>query len=71
LKKIKANIDNLGKTNYIFSVLFILFIFLVAYVLVIFFLKLNIVQTLFIFGVLTVPGLIISYKALSSINIDI
>jgi hypothetical protein len=71
LKKFKANIDNLGKTNLIFSVLFIMFIFLVAYVLVIFFLQLNIVQTLFIFGILSVPGLIITYKALSSINIDV
>lgn len=71
LKKYKANIDNLGKTNMMFSVLFIMFIFLVAYILVIFFLQLNLVQTLFIFGVLMIPGLIICYKALSSINIDV
>jgi len=42
-----------------------------SYVLVLFFVKLNIVQTLFVLGVISVPGVIISYKALSSINIDV
>ena len=70
----KANIGNFGKgakTNIIFAMLFVMFIFLVAYVLVLFFLQLNLVQTLFIFGIIGLPGVIITFKALSSITIDV
>ncbi len=42
-----------------------------AYVLVLFFVKLNIVQTLIVLGALSVPGVIITYKALSAITIEI
>jgi hypothetical protein len=76
LKSIKANIGNFGKGGktfapFLFAMLFVMFIFLVAYVLVLFFLQLNLVQTLFIFGIVGLPGVIITYKALSSITIDV
>ena len=74
LKQIKANIGVFGKggnTNLIFSGLFVMFLFLVAYVLVCFFWFLNLVQTLFIFGFVGLPGVIITYKALSSITIEV
>ncbi len=42
-----------------------------AYVLILFFVKLNIVQTLIALGVISVPGVIITYKALSAITIEV
>lgn len=74
LRNFNVNIENFSKgkkTQTLFYILFILFILMTAYVLVLFFVKLNIVQTLFVLGVISIPGLIITYKALSSITIEV
>jgi len=74
LRSFNANIENFSKgkkSETIFSILFILFILMSAYILVLFFIKLNIIQTLFILGIISVPGVIITYKALSKITIEV
>jgi len=74
LRNFNGNIENFSKgkkTQTLFYILFILFILMTAYVLVLFFIKLNIIQTLFVLGIISIPGLIITYKALSLITIEV
>lgn len=74
LKGFKANIEKFSKakkSETIFYLLFVLFVLMVAYVLVLFFVKLNLIQTLAVLSVILIPGTVITYKALSSITIEI
>ena len=73
LNKSGVNMDNFprGYTGKLYNVFFILLMLLFAYVLVFFWLKLNILQTLGIFTMLFIPGGITLYKAMKNVKIDI
>ena len=57
--------------NFIFSFLFVVFVLLVTYVLILFFVKLNILQTMLALLILGLPGTFVVYKALSKANIEV
>jgi len=75
IKKSKGNIDNFPhskkKSSFIFNLLFIIFIFLAAYIMVLFYLKLNIIQTLLCLIALAIPGSFIVFNALKHIKIEV
>lgn len=74
LKKIKANLELFPretKTGTLFSMGFVVFLLLVAYMMILFFLKLNIIQTLIGLGMIGVPGGFVLYYALKKHTIQV
>jgi hypothetical protein len=71
----KGNIERFPKSKEkaasIFAILFVIFVFLVVYVMVLFFLKLNIVQTFLALALVTIPGGVILFQALSRMKIEV
>jgi hypothetical protein len=67
------NLDNFPKEKMggLFNLLFIMFVVAVAYVLILFWIKLNILQTLGIFVIMFIPGVTIVYQAMKNLNVDI
>ena len=55
----------------LFNLLFIMFVVAIAYVLILFWIKLNILQTLGIFFIMFIPGVTIVYQAMKNLNVDI
>ena len=51
--------------------LFIILVLVIAYILVLFWMKLNILQTFGIFVVMFIPGVSIVYQAMKNLNIEI
>lgn len=73
LKASNVNVKNFpkAKSSQLYSLLFILLMFVFVYVLVLFWVKLNILQTLGLFTMMAIPGAITVYKAMKNIKIDI
>ena len=73
LKASNVNVKNFpkGKSAQLYSLLFVLLMFVFVYVLVLFWIKLNILQTLGLFTMMAIPGAITVYKAMKNIKIDI
>jgi len=72
--QIKANIENFPKRNktaMAYSLQFVLVLLLITILLVAFFIKLNIIQTLLIVLAIGGPGSFIIFKALSHISIEV
>ena len=67
------NLDNFPKEKMggLFNLLFIMFVVAIAYVLILFWIKLNILQTLGIFVIMFIPGVTIVYQAMKNLNVDI
>jgi hypothetical protein len=59
------------KMGGIFNMLFIILVLVIAYILVLFWMKLNILQTFGIFVVMFIPGVSIVYQAMKNLNIEI
>jgi hypothetical protein len=58
-------------TSFLFSLGFVILVLLITYIYVLFFLKLNIIQTLFAILALGLPGSIVVYKALAKHTIEV
>ena len=71
LTSLKYNVSNFGGSSYFYSLLFIVFTLLLCYIMFLFWIKLNILQTLGIFVLLFIPGVIIVYQAMKNTKIDI
>ena len=71
LTSLKYNVSNFGGSSYFYSLLFIVFTLLLCYIIFLFWIKLNILQTLGIFVLLFIPWVIIVYQAMKNIKIDI
>ena len=74
LKSIGINFDNFPKhsTNQmIYSILFIFVIVLYGYFLFLFWVKFNILQTLIVFLITSIPGSVVIFKTISKVEIQI
>lgn len=73
LKNIEANLDNFPKNfnDKLYALLFILIIVIFGYLLLIFWIKLNILTTLTLIFLLSIPSSLIVYKTLAKVNIQI
>lgn len=74
VQKSRANLSNFPKSSqsgFIYNIAFVIFVMLIAYILVLFWLKLNIVQTILALLVIILPGSVVVFKAMSHINIDV
>ena len=67
------NLDNFPKEKIggLFNLLFVMFVVAVAYVLILFWVKLNILQTFGIFVIMFIPGVTIVYQAMKNLNIEV
>ncbi len=67
------NLGNFPKEKMggIFNMLFIIFVLAIAYIFVLFWMKLNILQTFGIFVVMFIPGVTIVYQAMKNLNVEI
>ena len=67
------NLDNKKKKKIggLFNLLFVMFVVAVAYVLILFWVKLNILQTFGIFVIMFIPGVTIVYQAMKNLKVDI
>ena len=59
------------KMGGIFNMLFIIFVLAIAYIFVLFWMKLNILQTFGIFVIMFIPGVTIVYQAMKNLNVEI
>ncbi len=73
LFRTKSNVMNFPKNSYggIMNILFVLILFGFAYILMLFWVNLNILETMFIFVVMFIPAGFITYKALKNHQIEI
>ena len=73
LVKSDSNVNNFPKRSFAFfmNVLFVGVLGIVAYVLFLFWTKLNILQTMFFFVIMFIPASFIVYKALKNHKIEI
>lgn len=72
ISKNNANLNNLpSKSKFLYCFLMLILLGFVALLLVLFWIKLNLVQTLGIISLLSIPGVFIVYNAMKSIKIDI
>ena len=67
------NLDNFPKEKIggLFNLLFVMFVIAIAYVLILFWIKLNILQTFGIFVIMFIPGVTIVYQAMKNLKVDI
>ncbi len=68
-----VNLQNFPKEKIgsLFNILFVMFVICIAYVLVLFWVKLNILQTFGIFVIMFIPGVTIVYQAMKNLKVDI
>ena len=68
-----VNLQNFPKEKIgsLFNLLFVCFVVSIAYVLVLFWVKLNILQTFGIFVIMFIPGVTIVYQAMKNLKVDI
>ncbi len=67
------NLDNFPKEKIggLFNLLFVMFVIAIAYVLILFWIKLNILQTFGIFVIMFIPGVTIVYQAMKNLNVEV
>ena len=68
-----VNLQNFPKEKIgsLFNILFVMLVVSIAYVLVLFWIKLNILQTFGIFVIMFIPGVTIVYQAMKNLKVDI
>ena len=73
LKTVGVNVNNFpqGHLAKLYSVGFVVLLSLYVYIIALFWVKLNILQTLGIFAVVFIPGAFIVYKAMKNLKIEI